>query len=316
MKRVFGVMLLVLLALPMVASAQDEASTTAAHDALLGAEPMYGVVEEVVEIDRDGQTMMGTLAVPDGAEGPFPIVLLFHGFLGERDELPVVGVEPVEGMYTRTARALAGQGFASLRIEFIGSGESDGEWADTTFTSQINDAIAALDYIGTLDQVDAERIGVIGLSQGGLVASALAGRDARVDTVVLWSAVSSPTASYPGLVGADNFAAGLAGGVTFTLPWGEETTINQPFFLDIFNVDPVAEIEDFAGPLMVIGGLRDTTVAPQPYMSQLFVNNHEGPEMLVTVDGDHIFDVLTPEAGATVIDDVIAWSLAWLTQTL
>ena len=51
-------------------------------------------------------------------------------------------------------------------------------------------------------------------------------------------------------------------------------------------------------------------------MNDLFLNNHDGPEMLVTVDGDHVFDVLTPEAGATVIDDVIAWSIAWLTQTL
>lgn len=318
-KRLLWVsVLLALLVVPVAVWAQDEASTTEAYEALVGAEPMYEVVEEVVGIDRNGQNMVGTLAMPEGAEGPVPIVLLFHGFLGERDELPIAGIEPMEGMYTRAARALAGQGIASLRIEFIGSGESDGEWADTTFSSQIEDAIAALDYVETLEGIDAERIGLIGLSQGGLVASAVAGRDPRVDSVVLWSAVASPAASYPGLIGAENFATGLSNpdGVTFTLPWGEETTIRQPFFLDVYNVDPVAEITDYAGPLMVVVGLRDTTVAPMPYMGQLYTNNHEGPEMLVEIDGDHIFDVLNPEVGPVVLDDVIAWSLAWLTQTL
>lgn len=319
LKRLIWVaVLLALLALPVASFAQDEGSTTAAYETFLSAEPMYGVVESVVGIDRDGLNMVGTLALPDGGEGPFPIVLLFHGFMGERDELPIVGIESMEGMYTRTARVLAGQGIASLRIEFIGSGESDGEWADTTFTSQIDDAIAALDFVQTLDNIDGERIGLIGLSQGGLVAASVAGRDPRIDSVVLWSAAASPTANFPGLIGQETFMEGLTNpeGVTFTLPWGEETTIHQAFFLDVYNVDPVAELSRFAGPVMAIGGLRDTTVFPQPYMNDLFLNNHDGPEMLVTVDGDHVFDVLTPEAGATVIDDVIAWSIAWLTQTL
>lgn len=311
------VVLVALMAVPVAVLAQDEGAVTEAHDALLAAEPQYGVVEEVVGIDRDGLNMVGTLAMPEGAEGPVPIVLLFHGFMGERDELPILGVESQEGMYTRTARALAGQGIASLRIEFIGSGESEGEWKDTTFTSQINDAIAAIDYVQTLDGIDPERIGLIGLSQGGLVAASVAGRDPRVDSVVLWSAAANPTANFPGLTGQEAFLEGLTNpeGVAFTTPWGEETELGQAFFLDIYNVDPVAELSRYAGPVMAIGGLRDTTVWPQPFVSQLFLNNHEGPEMLVAVDGDHIFDVLTPEAGATVLDDVIAWSIAWLQQS-
>ena len=319
MRKLLWLLVLILLAaLPAAVLAQDEETTTAAHDALLGAEPMYGVVEEIVGIDRDGLNMVGTLAMPEGAEGPVPIVLLFHGFMGERDELPIVGLEAPEGMYTRTARALAGQGIASLRIEFIGSGESDGEWKDTTFTSQINDAIAAIDYVQTLEGIDPERIGLIGLSQGGLVAASVAGRDPRVDSVVLWSAAANPTANFPGIIGVENFEEGLNNpdGVAFTTPWGEDTELGQAFFLDIYNVDPVLELSRYAGPVMAIGGLRDTTVWPQPFVSQLFLNNHEGPEMLVAVDGDHIFDVLTPEAGATVIDDVIAWSIAWLAQSL
>lgn len=295
--------------------AQDEASTQTLHDELLTAEPQFGVVEEVVNYENEGQKIVATLAMPDGGDGPYPVVLLFHGFKGERDELPIVNVD--EGMYTRAARALAGQGYASLRVDFRGSGESEGLWEDTTFTGQISDAIAALDYLETVDNIDASRIGVIGLSQGGLVASATAGRDDRVDTVVLWSAVASPAATYPGLLGQELITNGLKTGDTaipFTLPWGEETSLKQPFFDDIYNVDPVAEITNYDGPLMAVVGLRDTTVSPMPYMGEIYMDYHAGPEMLVAVDGDHIFDVLA--TGPAVLDDVIAWSLAWIKQTL
>ena len=310
------VLVLVLLAVPLVVSAQDEGTTQAAYEAVLSAEPMYGVIESEVEIERDGQMIRGTLALPDGTDGPYPIVLLLHGFTGSRNELPILGVEG-DFFYARTARMLAEQGFASLRIDFIGSGESDGEWAETTFSSQIADAQAAVDYLPNLDGIDPERIGIIGLSQGGLVASAVAGSGSPVDSVVLWSPVAVPAATYPEILGQRCFSLGLVSEqVTCLLPWAAYTTLNQPFFQDVFNVDPIAEISHYEGPLMVVAGLRDATVAPQPYMSELYINNHDGAEMLVTVDGEHVFDVLVPEAGATVLDDVIAWSLAWLTQTL
>lgn len=294
--------------------AQDAGSTQTLFEEMKAAEPQFGVVETIVTFENQGQKIAGTLALPDGGEAPYPIVLLFHGFKGERDELPIVGVD--EGMYTRTARALAGQGYASLRIDFRGSGDSEGEWADTTFSSQIDDAVAALDYLETVSSVDASRIGIVGLSQGGLVAAAAAGRDPRVDTVVLWSAVAQPAATYPAFLGAELFSEGLTSGseIFFTLPWGEETSLRQPFFQDVYNVDPVGEITRFAGPLMVVVGLRDTTVAPMPYMGQIYLNYHDGPEMLIAIDGDHVFDVLA--TGPEVLDEVIAWSLAWIKQTL
>lgn len=302
-----------LLVVATMVSAQDEASTTAIFEELQTAEPQYGVVEETITFENQGQTIVGTLALPDGGDSPYPVVLLFHGFKGERDELPIVGVD--EGMYTRTARALAGQGYASLRLDFRGSGESEGDWADTTFQGQISDAIAALGYLETLDEIDSGRIGIIGLSQGGLVAAVTA-QDPRVDTVVLWSAVANPPLSYTGILGPEVMAEGLVteGELSVTLPWGEETSMRRPFFEDIYNIDPIAEISDYTGPLMVVGGERDTTVAPMPYAAEIYTTYHEGPEMLVMVDGDHVFDVLA--TGPEVLDEVITWSLAWLQQTL
>lgn len=307
-------LIILLLGLALPGLAQDEAELQAAYEAAAASEGMYSVTETTVNIDHMGQNIVGTLAMPDG-EGPFPIVLLLHGFTGQRHELPVTGTE--ETMYGRTARVLGERGYASLRIDFLGSGESDGAWEDTTFTGQIADALAALEYASGLEGVDAERIGVLGLSQGGLVASGTAAAAADlVDTVILWSPVSSAPTTFIILLGMEWITAGLASGgeaVTGTLPWGAEIALRTGFFDEIFTVDPVAELGNYGGPVQVVVGSRDDTVWPQPQAGQVFLDYHDGAEQLVVVDGDHIFDIFVHEA---VLDEAILWALAWLSLTL
>lgn len=311
-------LLLVMLALTMAAPvvAQDDAELQAAYEAAAAQAAEYGVIEAVVNIDHMGQNIVGTLATPDG-EGPFPIVLLFHGFTGARDELPVVNTED-DSMYRRAARHLAERGYASLRIDFRGSGESDGDWEDTTFSGQISDALAALEYASGLEGVDGGRVGLLGLSQGGLVAAGAAAAAAdQVDTVILWSPVSSPPTSFTILLGMEWITAGLQSGgeaVTGALPWGAEIALRTGFFEEIFTVDPVAELAAYGGPVQVVVGSRDDTVWPQPQAGQVYLNYHEGMEQLVVLDGDHIFDVLA--TGPAVLDEAITWALAWLMLTL
>jgi hypothetical protein len=105
------------------------------------------------------------------------------------------------------------------------------------------------------------------------------------------------------------------------LPWGAEIDLKTPFFEDLYHVNPIAAISTVNRPLLVIVGSRDTVVTPQPHYGQIYINyhrgsnGHPGDEMLVTLDGDHVFDVLTDQ-DPKVLDDAIAWSLAWLQQTL
>lgn len=294
----------------------DKAALQQVHDQLVDAMGEYSATERVVNFQNQDQKITGTLTLPDGGDKPYPVVLLLHGFTGNRNEAPVTGTQ--DGILSRTARVLAEHGIASLRIDFRGSGESQGKWEDTTFTGQITDASAAIDYLATHPEVDLQRLGVIGLSQGGLVAAETAARDNRVQSVVLWSPVANPPDTYKLLLGAENVAAGLKSGdkpVHIVLPWGAEIDLKMPFFEDVYNVNPVAAIRTVKRPLLVVVGLKDMVVTPQPYYGQLYLNYHDGTELLVTVDGDHLFDVLS-DKGPIVLDDVIAWSLAWLQKTL
>ena len=275
----------------------------------------FTAAEKVVSFQNQGQKVMGTLTLPEGATAPYPMVLVLHGFTGSRQELPVNNTK--ETMFSRTARMLAEQGYASLRIDFRGSGESEGAWADTTFSSQISDARAGLDYIAGLKEADPKRIAILGLSQGGLVGSATAAADKRVKTMVLWSPVANPPQTYSDLLGKDLVAKAITAPtqtVTAKLPWGAETTLKGTFYQELFKVNPVAEIARYPKPLLVVVGLKDTIVAPQPQSGQIYLNYHNGLERLVELDADHVFDILGSGPGP--LDQAIAASLEWLKMTL
>jgi uncharacterized protein len=275
--------------------------------------PAYELIEEDVALTVDGEKVVGTLALPEGAT-PGPVVLMLHGFTGSRDELGIEGTD--EGVFSRTARLWAERGLSSLRIDFRGSGDSDGAWEDTTFTGQITDALAAVEWLASDPRVDPERIMVLGWSQGGLVASATAAGDPRVRTLALWAPVAHPAVSYPALFGQETVAAGLASGgepVDVTLSWGAEIELRTGFFEELYTVDPLVKISRYSGPLLVIVGTRDTVVAPQPLAGQAYIANHEGDEELIVLDTDHVFDAFT---GPEMVDEMALWTLAWFHQTL
>jgi uncharacterized protein len=275
----------------------------------------FTALETVVNFPNTGQKIVGTWTVPKDAKGPLPTVLMLHGFSGQRQELPINTTK--EAMFSRTARVLAEQGFASLRIDFRGSGESEGAWPDTTFSGQISDARAAIAFLTKQAQVDPKRVAVLGLSQGGLVAAATAAAEAQVKTLVLWSPVAVPPQTFSDLLGRENVLKGLASKgepITIKLPWGADTILKTGFFEDLFKVNPIAEIAKYERPMLVVVGSKDMTVSPQPQSGQLYLEYHPGQEKLVVLDADHVFDVLG--AGPEKLDEGIAWSVDWLSSTL
>ncbi len=275
---------------------------------VLGA--VYNAVERDVSFFNQGQLIRGILTLPEGQSRNVPLVLLFHGFTGQKDEMDVAGTN--EAMFEMTARIFAENGIASLRIDFRGSGESEGAWEDTTFSGQISDAMAAISFVQSIPEINPNRIGVLGLSQGGLVAAATAARDPRVKAAILWNPVAIPAFTYSLILGVDTVleALTLEGEETIdaTLPWGEVTTLKKSFYQELFLVDPAAEIASYKGPLMVVVGLQDDVVFPQPHAGVIFTNYHSGLQKLVELETDHLLGIFVgPEVLKIVIDKAIDW---------
>lgn len=267
--------------------------------------------EETIRFAVDGQTVVGTLSLPDGA--PAPVVLLFHGFTGSRDELAVAGTE--EGVFSRTARLLREGGIASLRIDFRDSGESDGAFEFTTYERQVADGLAALAWLAAEPRVQGDRIALIGWSQGGLVATGVAGRSGAPDAVALWAAVADPLPTMTTFIGAEVIATGLAAGpdqaVPITLPWGATIALRRGFFEGVTTFSPTTEIAAYAGPLFVAHGTRDDVVPPAA--AQMLLDAHPGPDVLWMQDMDHVFNVF---GGPATLDAMVAETIAFFESHL
>lgn len=108
----------------------------------------------------------------DSASGQCPMVILMHGIFSSKDFTPM----------PQLAKELAKAGIASIRFDFDGHGKSDGRKQDMTIEKEIADARAVWDYARSLPYVNAA--GLLGHSQGGVIASMTAGRlSAEGDTV-------------------------------------------------------------------------------------------------------------------------------------
>jgi pimeloyl-ACP methyl ester carboxylesterase len=285
------------------------------------AGPEYEWDESIVSFENEGMTVVCSLTLPST---PYlsPIVITLNGFGGNRNDEIIPGTD--EPLFKRFARILAEQGIASLRVDFRGSGDSDGEYQMTTFSTQISDTLAAVEYIckNLKHQVNTKSIGIVGFSQGGLVGSTAAAKDKRVESLVLWSPVTIPLHCYGGLLMDEGIRKGLAlpdGGYDIFslylngqyLDW--DLPLGKGFFEDLFRIDPIAEIKKFKNPMMVIVGKNDPIVWPQPVKGQLFMKYHEGLEELVALDVDHAFNYWAGPEGP---DDTFYWSTAWFIKTL
>ena len=266
--------------------------------------------EEIITFDSQGMKVVGTLSLPEG--GPAPIVVMFHGFTGTRDELPVATT--TDGVFSRTARLLAEAGYASLRIDFRGSGESEGEFSDTTFEGQVADGLKAVEVMTADPRVKGSDLAIIGWSQGGLVATAVAGRSGTPDAVGLWAAVATPAESLGAILGAETVQKGLATGDTplpITLPWGAKIELKQGYFDGMQTFDPVAEISAYKGPLFVAQGRLDTTVLP--VAADKLIAAHEGTEVLWMADMDHVFNAFT---GPQTLDEMVGQTIGFLNANM
>lgn len=120
--------------------------------------------------NRNGLKMRGLLHIPEDTseENKVPAALVLHGFMGHR-----IGTAFSNA---HLSKAIADVGIANLRLDFIGSGESDGNYEDMSILTELDEAEIQLEFLKSLPFVDSDRIAVFGHSQGGLIAGLLGGK--------------------------------------------------------------------------------------------------------------------------------------------
>jgi len=128
-------------------------------------------------------TLAGTLALPNGA-GPFPAAVLVAGSGPLDRDASISNHKP----FLILSDYLARKGIAVLRYDKRGIPQSTGSLDDATTLDLASDAAAALAFLKSRKEIDPARIGIVGHSEGAMIASYLASRSPDIPWLILLAA--------------------------------------------------------------------------------------------------------------------------------
>lgn len=140
----------------------------------------YHTEEVVFENKKAGIRLAGTLSLPN-KEGSFPAVILISGSGPQNRDEEILGHKP----FLVLADYLTKKGIAVLRYDDRGVGASTGDFKTATTFDFADDAEAALAYLQTRKEINQKKLGLLGHSEGGIVAPLVASRSKQVDFVIM-----------------------------------------------------------------------------------------------------------------------------------
>ncbi len=239
-----------------------------------------------------GHTLAALLDRPDG---PVRAVALFaHCFTCGKDNKAA----------RRIAEGLKLHGIAVLRFDFTGLGGSEGEFANATFSSNVDDLVAAADHLR--EKLAAPAI-LIGHSLGGAAVLAAAHRIAEARAVVTIAAPCDP-AHVAGLFGEHVDAIAAEGEVEVTLA-GRPFRIRRALLDDIAEQKLTGRIKDLHKALLIFHSPTDATVGIDNASHIFLAAKH--PKSFISLTGaDHL---LSRSGDAAYVANVIA---AWAERYL
>jgi pimeloyl-ACP methyl ester carboxylesterase len=147
----------------------------------------YTAREVTYENTEDRVKLAGTLTIPPGP-GPHPAVVLITGSGAQDRDETIFGHKP----FLVWADHLSRHGIAVLRSDDRGVGGSTGDIANATTEAFARDALAAVAFLKQQPEIDARRIGLIGHSEGGIVAPLAAAQATDIVAIVLLAGSGVP----------------------------------------------------------------------------------------------------------------------------
>lgn len=221
--------------------------------------------------NASGDRLAALLDLPEDRE-PEAYALFAHCFTCSKDYKGVVWV----------SRALAVEGIAVLRFDFTGLGESEGEFADTTFSSNVADLVAAAEFISR--ELEAPKI-LIGHSLGG---AAVIHAAARIPSAVAVATLAAPS-STDHLVGVIRSSAGEieSAGEAEVRIGGRSFKIRKEFVDDLTTVNMRDAVSGLGRALMVCHSPADRTVSIDNANEIFLAAGH--PKCFLSLDSaDHL----------------------------
>lgn len=208
-------------------------------------------MERFVSFTVAGRTIRGVLHLPEAGNAEYPGVVLCHGFTGNK-----IGLHRI---FVKAARFFCQAGYAVLRFDFSGCGDSDGDHGEITINGQVVETLAALGFLKNMPQIKSDEMYLVGLSMGGAVAALAAARVSDLAGLVLLAPVADMYEDIRGIVGEELFAGAMANGIADYMGFA----LSSAFIESLQKNSPLAAAASFNGPLLVIHGTGDEDIPYQ-----------------------------------------------------
>ena len=243
--------------------------------------------EKVSFENQEGVTLSGVLESPDGKARAW--ALFAHCFTCSKTSLAA----------SRISRALAARGIGTLRFDFTGLGESEGDFSETGYSNNVEDLIAAAHWMASQGRpVDL----LVGHSLGGAAVISAAARLPDVKAIATLGAPAEADHVIQNFV--DQIADIERSGEAEVAVAGRSFRFRKAFLDDVKQAKVLAAVSGLKRPLLIMHSPTDAVVGID-HASKLFVAAKH-PKSFVSLD--HADHLLTGARDAEYVADVI---LGW-----
>ncbi len=238
-------------------------------------------MKEHVWIPSRNGRLSAMIHLPETFREGDPLVVCCHGFTGDK-----VG----SNQLTRNLAAyLERSGYGVVRFDYIGSGDSDGEFSTDTFVAGWKeDLVNVFAWLEKQEQLAASPIVLYGHSLGGLIALTHKDISNRVVARAVFAPVTRPVENFRDIIlGTKLWKQSLAGEEIGNF-YGKGFRLQNQFIRDLLDgqYDPIQEASQLSTPLLIVHGTIDQAVPIQG--SRELHAAYQGAKELVELEIDHV----------------------------
>ena len=249
--------------------------------------------EEVTLRGRTGLTLAGTLTMPTvrGADGRVPAVVLITGSGAQNRDEELPGIKGYR-FFRQIADTLSRRGIAVLRLDDRGIGGSEAGKAPGTSGDFADDVRAALQYLRARADIRGDRLGLVGHSEGGLIAPLVARDDPQLRAIVL---LAGPSRTIRRILafqrkvfveGDTSIQPSKRDSVIAAIARTADSAATTPGWLNyVYDYDPLAMARRVRTPVLILHGATDLQVTADQ-VPELVAAFREGGNRDVT---SHVF---------------------------
>lgn len=224
---------------------------------------------EHLRVPSSGAVLAGTLTRPRAApQRRLPAVVLISGS-GPQDRDSFLPLGPGYRLFRQLADTLSRRGIAVFRLDDRGTGNSSGNFAAATEVDFAADVDAAVAFLRTRPDIDANRIALLGHSEGGVIGPIVAARDPRIAALVLMAGPADPRAAVieqnrRSIAAETRLSESQRDSVWRRVPTMlDSAAATQTWFGGFLRYDGRATAARIKAPVLILQGGTDTQVPPE-----------------------------------------------------